>query len=418
MLKAQLLQWAQQFDEVVWLDSNNDNLSSTNYEAILAVDAFTVLKTDTHQAFAELQEYQQNTKDWIFGELNYDLKNAVEDLVSKNHDEVEFPELYFFQPKRLFLLKDETIEIHYLKLVDDEIENNWREINTIEIIEETPLFEADIAIQERVSKSVYFYKIEEILAHIHRGDIYEVNFCHEFFVENYDLNPLETYKKLNELSHPPFAAFLKLEEHYALSASPERYIRKNGTRIISQPIKGTAKRSKNKGEDEELKTRLKNDPKERAENVMIVDLVRNDLSRTAEKGSVTVDELCGLYSFGQVHQLISTVSSQVDKNLSPVEILRTTFPMGSMTGAPKVSAMKIIEKLEDSKRGLYSGSIGYFKPNGDFDFNVVIRTILYNSQKKYTSFSVGGAITAKSSPENEYQECLVKAKAMREALQG
>jgi len=151
---------------------------------------------------------------------------------------------------------------------------------------------------------------------------------------------------------------------------------------------------------------------------MIVDLVRNDLSHTATKGSVKVEELCKVYSFLQVHQMISTVSSIVNVETSPVDILKTTFPMGSMTGAPKISAMKIIEDLEETKRSLYSGSVGYFTPNGDFDFNVIIRSILYKATQKYISYSVGGAITAKSDPLKEYEECLVKAKAMRQVLEG
>ena len=194
-------------------------------------------------------------------------------------------------------------------------------------------------------------------------------------------------------------------------------MRKEGQKIISQPIKGTAKRSKNTIEDQKLINNLKNDPKERSENIMIVDLVRNDLSRTAVKGSVTVEELCKVYSFDQVHQMISTVVSEIDTATSPVDVIKTTFPMGSMTGAPKVSAMQIIEDLEESKRGLYSGAVGYFTQYGDFDFNVVIRSILYNEAQKYISYTVGGAITAKSNPDREYEECLLKAKAMREVLE-
>ena len=231
------------------------------------------------------------------------------------------------------------------------------------------------------------------------------------------IKPVKTFLQLNEISTPPFATFLKLENHYVLSASPERYLKKTDNTIISQPIKGTAKRSKNKEEDQALVYKLINDPKERSENIMITDLVRNDLSRFAEKGSVHVEELCKVYTFEQVHQMISTIRCTVPKNISPVAILRNTFPMGSMTGAPKISAMKIIENLEDTKRGLYSGAVGYFTPTGDFDFNVVIRSILYNALEKYVSYSVGGAITSKSIPENEYEECLIKAKAMREVLE-
>ena len=267
-----------------------------------------------------------------------------------------------------------------------------------------------------MTKDSYFEKFQKIHNHICRGDIYEMNFCQEFYVENKTIHPLQVYDKLNTISNPPFATFLKLDDKYLLSASPERYIKKEKTTIISQPIKGTSKRSIDVTEDEELKILLEKNEKERSENIMIVDLVRNDLSKTATKGSVKVPELCKVYSFDQVHQMISTVTSEVEHNKSPVEVLRTTYPMGSMTGAPKVSAMKIIEELEETKRGLYSGSVGYFTPENDFDFNVIIRSILYNKSNKYVSYSVGGAITVKSTAEAEYQECLIKAKAMREAL--
>jgi para-aminobenzoate synthetase component 1 len=256
-----------------------------------------------------------------------------------------------------------------------------------------------------------------MLSHIRRGDIYEANFCQEFYCENTTINPLEAYDKLNRISRPPFATFLKCDDKYLLSASPERYLKKVGAKIISQPIKGTAKRSSNIIEDQEFKHQLEHSEKERSENIMIVDLVRNDLSHTAIKGSVEVEELCKIHSFEQVHQMISTVTSIIDKNTHPVDVIRTTFPMGSMTGAPKISAMKIIEALEETKRGLYSGAVGYFSPDGDFDFNVIIRSILYNASKKYVSYSVGSAITAKSNPQDEYEECLVKAKAMREVLE-
>ena len=260
-------------------------------------------------------------------------------------------------------------------------------------------------------------KLNKILKHIQRGDIYETNFCQEFYAENTTIDPLETYIKLNTISKPPFATFLKCRDKYLLSASPERYIKKMGNTIVSQPIKGTAKRSEDHHKDQALKYALKHDDKERSENIMIVDLVRNDLSKTAKKGSVKVKELCKIYSFEQVHQMISTVVSKKKKKIHPVEVIKTTFPMGSMTGAPKISAMEIIESLEETKRGLYSGAVGYFSPKGNFDFNVVIRSILYNATNKYISYSVGGAITAKSIPLKEYEECLVKAKAMREVLE-
>lgn len=416
LFKNQLLIWAQQFDDIVWLDSNNYSQKHSSYDAILAVDAFTSIQTDYHQGFEKLKEYQTNVEDWIFGYLTYDLKNDVEALKSDNFDGLEFPDLYFFQPKKLFFIKGETLEIQYLNYVDDEIESDLKSIRHCEEVRRGNLLN-DIKIKLRIHKDEYFEKINNMLAHIHRGDIYEANFCQEFYAEDTEINPLETYNKLNAISNPPFATFLKCYDKYLLSASPERYLKKEQQNIISQPIKGTAKRSENLEEDALLTTNLLQDEKERSENIMIVDLVRNDLSKTALKGTVNVEELCKIYSFDQVHHMISTVTSKVEKTTHPVDVIKSTFPMGSMTGAPKISAMKIIEDLEETKRGLYSGAVGYFSPENDFDFNVVIRSILYNETKKYVSYSVGGAITAKSDPLKEYEECLVKAKAMRTVLE-
>jgi para-aminobenzoate synthetase component 1 len=418
--KLKLLNWAQQFDDIVWIDSNNFNKKYSSYDAVLAVDAFTSIQTDYYTAFDKLKEYQATTNDWIFGYLTYDLKNDVENLKSNNFDGLEFPDLYFFQPKKLFFIKGKNVKIKYLNCIEDELEDDLKSIDSVQycLLERSrKISDNPIKIKIRIHKDDYFNKVNTMLAHIHRGDIYEANFCQEFYAEDSTINPVETYNKLNKISKPPFATFLKLGDKYLLSASPERYIKKKGTTIISQPIKGTAKRSKNKTEDDVLRIQLMNDEKERSENIMIVDLVRNDLSKTAKKGSVKVKELCKIYSFEQVHQMVSTVVSKVKKAENPVDIIKTTFPMGSMTGAPKISAMKIIEELEETKRGLYSGAVGYFSPKGNFDFNVVIRSILYNQTKKYVSYSVGGAITAKSNPLKEYEECLIKAKAMREVLE-
>lgn len=411
--KQQLLQWSQQFREVVFLDSNNYNQKYSSYDCILAVDAFTSVKTDYTNAFDELKQYQRQSKDWLFGYLSYDLKNNVEEVHSNNFDGLDFPDLFFFQPKKVFLLKDNQLEIQYLRMCDDEIESDFTAINqSAGFI----TLRSEIEIKQRIPKEKYLAKVSKMLEYIHRGDIYEANFCMEFYAENTTIDPLETYQKLNHISKPPFAAFFKNDFQFLLCASPERYLKKEASKIISQPIKGTAKRFPDKILDDHSKTALEENPKERSENIMIVDLVRNDLSHTATKGSVEVEELCGIYTFEQVHQMISTVVSHVEDAISPVEIIRTTFPMGSMTGAPKISAMNIIEELEETKRGLYSGSIGYFTPENDFDFNVVIRSILYNSKQKYLSFSVGSAITSLADPEQEYEECLLKAKALFEVL--
>ena len=414
--KNQLLHWSNQFSEIVFLDSNSNynlNKNYSTYDYILAVEAFTSIKTDYHNSFQDLYQYQSQTKDWLFGYLSYDLKNDVEDLKSNNFDGLQFPDLYFFQPKKLFLVKGTQVEIQYLTMCDDEVELDYEEINTIS----DAFFQiSETTIQQRISKENYITKVSKMLEHIHRGTIYEANFCMEFYAENAKINPLEIYKKLNLISEPPFAVYFKNNSNFLLCASPERYLKKENLKIISQPIKGTSKRSFDLEEDEILKIELENNPKERSENIMIVDLVRNDLSRTAIKSSVNVEELCKIYSFKQVHQMVSTIVSEVENTNAPVSILQTTFPMGSMTGAPKIAAMQIIEDLEETKRGLYSGTVGYFTPNGNFDFNVVIRSILYNADNQYLSFSVGSAITSLSIPEMEYEECLLKAKALFEVL--
>ena len=418
LFKNALLEWAQQFEEVVWLDSNNYFEKHSKYDAVLAVDGFTALQTEAKGGFERLKEYQETTADWIFGYLSYDLKNDIEALSSENFDGLDFPDLYFFQPKKLFLLKGNELEMHYLKLVDDEFSEDLEaiEIFTSQKGQKEKTFQNPLQINPRIKKEEYLLKVNEILSHIRRGDIYEANFCQEFYAENAEIDPLKTYLRLNSISLPPFASYVKFHEQYLISASPERYLQKKGNKIISQPIKGTAGRAETAGEDEKLITKLQADPKERSENIMIVDLVRNDLSKIAKKGSVEVEELCKVYTFQQVHQMISTVKAELESGIPVVEVLRSTFPMGSMTGAPKVSAMQIIEELEETKRGVYSGAVGYFDPQQDFDLNVVIRSILYNATKKYVSFSVGGAITSGSVPEMEYQECLVKAGAMLRVL--
>ena len=413
LFKLQLLTWAQQFREVVYLDSNDYPQKYSNYDCVIAVDAFTSINTDYHNGFEDLKQYQQTSKDWIFGYLSYDLKNDTEELISSNFDGLQFPDLFFFQPKKLFLLKNNQLEIQYLNMCDDEVEEDFELIIETDI---PPIRNSNpIEIQQRISKDFYLEKVTKMLEYINKGDIYEANFCMEFYAET-DINPLDKYFLLNDISKPPFATFFKNNNHFLLSATPERYLKKERDKIISQPIKGTSKRFSDNNEDEISKNILASDPKERSENIMITDLVRNDLSRTAKKGSVKVEELCGIYSFLQVHQMISTITSTLGDQYSALEVIKNSFPMGSMTGAPKISAMKIIEELEETKRGLYSGSVGYFTPNGDFDFNVVIRSILYNSKNNYVSFSVGSAITALSVPELEYEECLLKADAMIKVL--
>ncbi|MCF6223256.1 MAG: anthranilate synthase component I family protein [Flavobacteriaceae bacterium] len=412
--KTSLINWMQQFEVFSWMDSNNYSQKYTSYELILAVDAYTYIDCNYKNAFIKLNTFKNFCKDYIFGYLGYDLKNDLELLNSKNIDLLGFSDLYFFQPKKIFFIKGNTLEVQYLSEFENEIESDLAEINGHKEIKIPK--QGDFQIQQKFSKNKYSNKLRTILNHIHRGDIYEVNFCQEFYAQNATINPLEVYQKLNAISGAPFATFLKIKDKFLLSASPERFVKKEDTKIISQPIKGTARRLANNKADQELANQLFNDPKERTENIMIVDLVRNDLSKTALKGSVQVEKLCNVQTFKQVHQLISTVVSKVDTNKGSVDIIKTLFPMGSMTGAPKISAMKIIEEQEETKRGLYSGAVGYFTPDNDFDFNVVIRSILYNQTKKHVSFTVGGAITSKSNIDKEYEECMIKAAAMKKAL--
>lgn len=417
LFKKQLLIWVKDKREIVFLDSNYQKEIYHQWDVVLAVDAFTSMVTDSVDAFKKLHEYQSITKDWLFGYVSYDAKNATENLTSSNYDGLKFPELFFFQPQRLIFVKDLQITFDYLNFCSDEIDFDFDEISKIQIKTTDYTYQAQQPIQARVSKQVYIEKVKTLQAHIQRGDIYEVNFCMEFFQPDRDLDVVPVFNHLNTISKAPFSVFLRNNKHYLLSASPERYLKKVGNKIISQPIKGTAPRHSDPILDAELKLNLSKDQKERSENIMITDLVRNDLSRTAKKGTVNVEELCEIYSFDQVHQMISTVVSEMDETLfNPVTAIESTFPMGSMTGAPKVSAMQLIEQLEETKRGLYSGTVGCFSPEGDFDFNVVIRSILYNAESKYVSFSVGSAITALSDPDQEYNECMLKAKAMMEVL--
>ena len=374
-LKLQLLEWSKQFKQVFWLDSNDyEQDSYSQFDALLAVDASRTLSVSYTDAFAKLEAFQKEVDDWIFGYLSYDLKNTIENLESNNLDELAFPDLYFFQPQKIIILKGDRLELLYTKSVAKSFNEDLQDILAIKPSDNRPKV-APKRIKLRLNKDAYKNKVRELLYHINRGDIYEANFCQEFYALG-ALDPWYTFKQLNTISQPPFATFLRLEDNYLCSASPERFLCRRGNKLITQPIKGTAPRGKDNVADAAFKKALTSDPKERAENIMIVDLVRNDLSRVAQKGSVTVTELCRVYPFKQVHQMISTVSATVKTSIDIAQLLEATFPMGSMTGAPKIRAMQLIEELEVNKRGLYSGAVGYIKPDGDFDFNVVIRSIL------------------------------------------
>jgi len=406
--KQKALHWANQFEVCCFLDSNNYKDDYSAYDFIIAAGVKHELKCETGKAFEHLKSFYNKHKQWIFGFFSYDLKNETEDLQSNNPDGLNFPDLYFFVPNFLIAFKEGKAEI----LLGEETV-----LEEIESFQPQKQKESEtLQISQRLSKDQYIDKVEALRDHILRGNIYEVNFCQEFFAENAEIDPVQTFELLNTVSPTPFAGYFKIYNQYILSATPERFLCKRGSKLISQPIKGTAKRSLNPKEDEAIKSRLRNDIKEQAENVMIVDLVRHDLTKSAVKGSVKVDELFGIYSFPQVHQMISTISCELNPEIHFIDAIKNAFPMGSMTGAPKVKAMKLIEQYEVTKRGIYSGSFGCISPNGDFDFNVVIRSILYNTESKYLSFQVGGAITYQSDAASEYEECLLKASAILKVL--
>ncbi len=267
------------------------------------------------------------------------------------------------------------------------------------------------------SKTQYINKIKQLKAHIQRGDVYEINYCIEFFVEQIEIDPVDVFEKIKEKTDAPFSFLTKHEDTWIICASPERFIQKIGDKLITQPMKGTTARSTDVVVDEKNKSDLKNDPKQRSENVMAVDVARNDLSRIAKKGTVKMDELFGVHTFKNVHQMISTISCELKPNLTLENILSATFPMASMTGAPKIRAIELIEQYESFKRGFYSGCLGKVYENGDFDLWVLIRTIFWNEKTKRLSIPVGGAITAASDPEAEWEECLIKIRSLASALE-
>jgi para-aminobenzoate synthetase component 1 len=408
--KIKALAYASQFEICCLLDSNQYQDPYSKFDLLFAIDYIDKIETKkVNNSFEQLEAFKLKHNGWLFGGLGYDLKNEIEDLKSTNKDYLNFPDLFFFAPKHLLILKG-----NQLKIISDDAENIWSEIEQT-LVEESNL-NATCNIKCRVSKADYIQTLNEIKTEISKGNIYETNFCMEFYAKNTVIVPHQIFHQLNKISPTPFANYFKWFDKYIISATPERFLSKRGNKLISQPIKGTAKRSDNQAEDAQIKRDLVNHPKERQENVMIVDMVRNDLTKSAKKGTVAVEELFGIYSFKQVHQMISTVVCELKDEVSNVDALRNTFPMGSMTGAPKIKAMQLMDHYENSQRGIYSGAVGYFSPDNDFDFNVIIRTILYNETEKYLSFHVGSAITYYADAENEYEECLLKVKAILEVL--
>lgn len=404
-----MLNWLQQFDTFCFLDNHQYHIEPHTEECLAAAGVKNKFDAglSTDRVY-DLQNFiDRSKKKWLFGHLNYDFKNVLTKSISYHPDHIRFPDAFFFEPSIFIRVSEKEVIIEA-----EEPELIFSQINNTDIVSATL---EKVRVNSRIGKEEYLSIIRRLQQHILRGDCYEINFCQEFFAENVQINPLEAYSRLSEVSPNPFSALYRLGDKWLICASPERFLKKQRDQILAQPIKGTSQRVKeNSEEDIQAKEELYHSEKDRSENVMIVDLMRNDLSKICEEGSVKVDELYGIYSFPQVHQMISTISGQLKNDISFTDILRATFPMGSMTGAPKKKVIELIEQYEKTKRGIFSGALGYIAPSGDFDFNVVIRSIMYNQLDKYLSFQTGSGITFYSDAEKEWEECLLKASAIKE----
>jgi para-aminobenzoate synthetase component 1 len=398
-MKQKVLNWTKRFNTFCFLDNHQYQIEPHSV-------------ANAGNALEQLQQFMNEKPGWLFGHLGYDLKNEIETVSSAHADQIKFPDLFFFEPEVLIRLNETELTIEAADAA-----KLYEEINAVSYISPKARV-SDTLIQSRLTQKEYIDTIVQLKQHILRGDCYEINFCQEFFSENATIDPVAVYKKLSAVSPNPFSALYKINDQWLICASPERYLRKQGNKILSQPIKGTSKRVSGDEEKDRLsRDELKNSAKDRSENVMVVDLVRNDLSKLCKDGTVKVEELYGIYSFPQVHQMISTVCGELKEDISFYDIIKASFPMGSMTGAPKKRVMELIEQYEKTKRGIFSGAVGYISPNGDFDFNVVIRSIMYNADAKYFSFQAGSGITFYSHPEKEWEECMMKAEAMKRVLE-
>jgi para-aminobenzoate synthetase component 1 len=417
-IRNKLLNYSEQFDTCFFYDSNADvnkaaPLSYRSYDMLLALGINKTIQFKEGQHFTDLQDFQNAHHTWLFGYLSYDLKNEIEDLSSQHEDVLALPPVQFVEPQLVITIRGNMMEVIAidkklnLQVIAATIQKQDEQINEI--------YTAS-TIKHKTSQANYIKAFEQFQQQIAYGNIYEVNYCIAFETEILHQNWIGLYAALNKISKAPFSAFVKVGKAVIISASPERFIKKEGSKLISQPIKGTAKRGQNLTEDEQHKNSLRNNSKERSENVMITDIVRNDLSKHAARNSVQVEELFGIYTFKQVHQMISTVTAQLKNESNYIDAIKDAFPMGSMTGAPKIMAMKLIEQYEQMKRGLYSGALGYIDPNHNYDFNVLIRSIIVNKEINKAQFCVGSAITAKANAQDEYQECLLKANALFKVL--
>lgn len=397
-----LFHWAaSKFEYIAYFNGNNYEYPEGPFEDLFFAG---------NKTLSEEELFDEGSGKEKVGILGYDYKNEIENLSSENPEFFLLPNLCFFQPELSLQLTDAGV-FSRRRLPDSWIE----EITKFQL---PPKGELRCDVKPQLTKESYLKKIQHIQDEIREGNTYEANFCQAYSGDFNSWDPISAYLELNELSKMPFSGLFKAQQKWMASASPERFLKKNGTRLIAQPIKGTIKRGRDAQEDYKQREVLLASEKERAENLMITDLTRNDLARVSKTGSIRVEELFGIYPLPRVFQMISTVSSEVREHITLRDIIQATFPMGSMTGAPKISTMKIIDREECFRRGWFSGAFGWIDEDGDFDFSVVIRSIIADLEQKKLYFGVGSAITIDASAEQEYEECALKALAILELLSG
>ncbi|GAA4461341.1 anthranilate synthase component I family protein [Nemorincola caseinilytica] len=410
ILKTRILNWAAPYSILAFLDNNGYPSPYSGYECLVAAGAHRIVACDTPDPLLALQEAHAQQPDWLFGHICYDLKNILEPKLSSAHPAIHgFPLLQFFVPETVCYIDSGQTTLTIETTADPD--NIYKEIQAASDTIDTSGI-PQLSFTDPMSRDMYIDTIETLRRHIADGDCYEINYCTTGTAHHMGLDTLAVFHALNTISPAPFAAYYRLHNRYMMCASPERYLRKEGNTVLSQPIKGTARRDNDPLKDEEIKAALAADIKERAENVMITDLVRNDLAHCCRTGSIAVDELFGIYTFPQVHQMISTISGTLRSDATFARAIRTSFPMGSMTGAPKHKVMQLIDRYETTRRELFSGTIGYITPGGDMDLNVIIRSLFYNSATGILSRSTGGAITYDSKPQSEWEEMRLKAWAL------
>ena len=406
-VKEQALDWAAaQSGAFVFLDSCGYQDRYGEWEWVLASAANVSAATEEGTRFPPRQ--------WLFGHILFDEPlDPAYAAYAHEEDGRGYGRTNFFTPDVVVGMRPGSESIAVFAHSPAE---TWEEIIATTVSPLAPL--PSISFRPEMNREAYIQTVEALREHIAAGDCYEINLCNKrVAVEPVQLNPLSAYRRHRAASPSPFSALAKQDGVYTICASPERFLCGWESRLISQPMKGTIRRGRSKADDEDMIAALHSSAKERAENVMIVDLVRSDLARYCEPGSVTVEELFGIQTFPAVHQMVSTVSGRLRAESGWQDAVRAAFPMGSMTGAPKEMVMRLIRRYEQAPRGRFSGSIGYVTPDGDFDFNVVIRSLFYDERDGSLWYSTGGAITWASDAVAEWEETVLKGSAIEKLFQ-